>query len=395
VLQWLALEWSRNPQSGRRFLALTAFSVIGLLLSHPAVFPIGGIAITLGWKYWKTERLDVKVRWIAYGLCVSLAYVVIYLAFTRPQASATASGMKEMWVKSFPPVDDLFGLIRWFAVAHTGDMLAYPCGGENGVSALSLIACLIGAWTLARRRDWTTLGLLLGPLGLAILAASLRLYPYGGPAPHGSSARIMQYAAPALCLLIGLGASRVLDVLGRFVSRKRLLRWACLVLVVIGIAPQVAGFLRPYRAYQAEASRRFARQFWSEVSRGAEVACLRWDYGVADWDSIQLGIAVSLCNQAIYSPGRIDGSPRLDRVSTNHPLRCVLGVAPEQEPPRVAKWLEAMRARYDLRSRRTIRLPISEPGRLEEFERYEVFEFVPKIEFASRREIKLQSVKGL
>ena len=157
----------------------------------------------------------------------------------------------------------------------------------------------------------------------------------------------------------------------------RPLRLACVVLLVVGLAPLIEGARHPYRAYQAEAARRFARGFWPEVGRGAEVACLRWDYGVAEWDSVRLGIAVSLCNQAIYSPSRRSGGPRWDAVSEGRPLRCVLGVEAESDAPRVDSWLEEMSARYRLTRRKVIPVDTAEPGRPPRPERYEVFEFVP------------------
>jgi hypothetical protein len=303
--------------------------------------------------------------------------------------------MKEMWVKSFPPLHDVFGLLRWLMVVHSGDMLAYPCGGERGASTLSLIACLVGVGVLIRQRLGTVLAVLIAPLGLALIASALRLYPYGGPAPHGSAARIMQYAAPGLCLLIGLGASRVFEADRSLPRRDRVIRLALLSLIVVGIVPQVAGFFHPYRAYQAEASREFAKQFWSTIGKDSEVACLRWDFPVAEWDSIHLGVAVALCNQAIYSPSRRDSGPRFDRISASHPLRCVLSVAPSQESPRLDDWLTMMRRSYDLRRSETIHVPISESGRPLEFEDYQVFEFVPRAQANVIERREPQSDKGL
>jgi hypothetical protein len=193
----------------------------------------------------------------------------------------------------------------------------------------------------------------------------------------------MQYAAPGLCLLIGLGASRLLGLIRPHYVRDRLLRLGCLGLVVVGFAPVVAGLAHPYRAYQAQAAREFARTFWPEVGRGAEVANLRWDFEVADWDSIRLGIAVSLVNEAIYSPSRRSGGPMWAEVSADRPLRCVLGVAPDSESPKVAAWVNAMRANYELRGRETRQVDLAEPGRRPIVERFEVFEFIPK-EPASR-----------
>jgi hypothetical protein len=395
ILQAMALKWWERPEKTRWLWALAGFSPIALLFSHPAIFVVAGVGVALGWSAWQSRSWSVRSAWLAYGILSLTSYLAIYVLFTRGQASAASPGMKEMWFRSFPPLDNVFGFLRWLVVAHSGDMLAYPCGGERGASTLSLIVCLLGAIVLGRRRLWTSLGILLAPLALAILAAALRLYPYGGPAPHGSSARIMQYAAPALCLLIGLGASTVLDWIRSPRLRGRLLRWACLGLLIVGVVPQVSGFRHPYRAYQAESARQFARQFWPEIGQGAEVADLRWDFAVADWDSIHLGIAISLCDEAIYSPSRIEGGPRLGDVRSSRPLRCVLSVAPESDSPRIVAWLEAMRQTYQLRSRKTIRVPTNEPGRRAESERYEVFEFVPRPIVENRDSGESHSVKGL
>jgi hypothetical protein len=140
----------------------------------------------------------------------------------------------------------------------------------------------------------------------------------------------------------------------------------------------VSSLGQPYRAYQADAARRFARGFWPEVGRGAEVACLRWDLDVAEWDSVRLGVAVMLCDQAIYSPSRRAGGPDWGRVSRERPLRCVLGAAGGPDVARVESWLKGMDRRYELVRRETREFNAAEPGRRPVFEKFEIFEFVPK-----------------
>ena len=252
-----------------------------------------------------------------------------------------------MWVNSFPPLDSIVGFVRWLVVVHTGDMLAYPCGGERGGSTVGLIACVVGSVVLWRGRDRAILACLLAPLGLAMLAAALRLYPYGGPAfaPRlVGSDHAVRRAGLALLALRASGSVLPVcsDLIPSRVARGRLLRLGCAGLVAVGVVPLVGSFQRPYRAYHAEAARDFARRFWPEIGRGAEVACLRWDYGVADWDSIHLGIAVSLCNEAIYSPSRKNGGPNWNAVSEEHPLRCVLGRShPRPMVHEVLAWLQS------------------------------------------------------
>ena len=82
--------------------------------------------------------------------------------------------------------------------------MAYPIGERHGGSILTLISLLTGCVVLYRRSQLTTLTLLVAPLGLGLVAAFLGRYPYGG-AP-----RIMLYAAPSICLLMGLGLAEFL-----------------------------------------------------------------------------------------------------------------------------------------------------------------------------------------
>jgi len=378
VLQGLALGWLRDRGRPGRLWGLAGFVPFALLASHPAAFVAGGVGAALAWPAWRSGRRGVRSAFLAYGLAMMATSAWVYVGFTRAQASASGPGMGMMWARSFPPLDSPLGLVRWLATVHTGDMLAYPCGGERGASTLGLGLAIAGAVAIGRRGRFAALGVLVGPLGLALIAAALRRYPYGGPAPHGSAARVMQYAAPGLCLLIGVGAASLLARVGSDRLRGRITRIGLSALIVIGLVPIVEGARHPYRAYQAHAAREFARRFWPEVGSGAEVACLRWDLGVAEWDSVRLGIAVATCNQAIESPSRRAGGPDYRKVSAGHPLRCVLAAAPERDGPEVEAWLNGMAARFDLRSRATVVYDAAEPGRRPVPERFEVFEFVPR-----------------
>jgi len=378
VLQMIAFGWLREPGRAAGLWALALAAPIALLGSHPAAFVAGGIGLALAVPAWRSGRWAIRSAFAAYGLATVATSAAVFVAFTRAQAASASPGMREMWTRSFPPLDSALGLAGWLLTVHSGEMLALPCGGERGASTLSLLLAIAGAVALWRPGRRAELGVILAPLAVAMVAAAARRYPYGGPAPHGSAARIMQYATPGLCLLIGLGAARALELVRSSRVRDRVLRVGLAGLVAVGLAPIAAGRIQPYRAYQAKAARDFAHRFWPEVGRGAEVACLRWDLGVEEWDSIRLGVAVMLCNQAIESPARRAGGPNWSLVTADRPLRCVLGVAPEHDGPEVEAWLARMRGRFDLRRRETVTHDTAEPGRRPDPERFEVFEFVPK-----------------
>ena len=178
----------------------------------------------------------------------------------------------------------------------------------------------------------------LAPFALALLAAALRRYPYGGVA-DGSPARVMQYLAPSICLLAGLGCTILVGCCRSPRRRLWVLRTGLLVLSAIGILPLVAEAQHPFRSIHAQRAREFARQFWPRFVRGAEPVCLRWDLGLGAWDSTNLNVAVYLCNQMIYGPHRRPGTERRwQSVSEDRPLRCVFSLEEPADRP-VALWL--------------------------------------------------------
>jgi hypothetical protein len=367
--------WRRLDRT-RPLWILAAIAPVAIALSHPAIFVAVGIAAALAPTI---ARVGQRRLWSAYACFVAStmsAFLGLYLLFTRAQASSTLSTMQVQWTAAFPPLGDGWALLKWVAAAHTGGMFAYPCGGENGASSLTLLLFLAGAAVLWRRGRTTPVLLCVAPMAVALVAAALRRYPYGGVA-HGSPARVMQYLVPGICLLASLGAASGLARI-RSPRLQRLTLYAGLMgLVAVGAVPLVLDAAHPYRAMHAQRARQFARRFWPELARGAVPVCLRWDLGLGAWDAKNLNVAVYLCNQRIYSPARKPGkTPPWQAVSAERPLRCVLPLADPGEP-RVAAWLDAMRLGYHLKATRKLLENMAEPGAPPRVEPYYVYEFVP------------------
>lgn len=374
VLLTLVIEWWRTPERTGWLWALAAFAPLAVATSHPAVFAAGGIGIGLAPAVVRSGRRDTILAYSTFLLSTAGSFLGLYAVFTRAQSTATLSLMQAQWGAAFPPLDGPLTLAAWLVRVHTGGMLAYPCGGENGASGLTLLLFAIGGVVLWKRGRTTLLWACLAPFGLALVAAALRRYPYGGVA-HGSPARVMQYLAPAVCLIAGLGAATVLDRIASSRLRFRALRLSLTILVVIGVVPLVVDSFHPYRAVHAEKAREFARSFWPAFDRDAQPVCLRWDLGLGEWDSTNLNVAVYLCNQQIYSPRR-RRPERLDR-SANQPVRCVLSFS-DPDDPRVASWVESMTTRYRLSESREIDVNMASPEAKARVERYHVYEFLPK-----------------
>ncbi len=377
VLLTMALEWLRVPERAGWMWVMGAIAPIAIALSHPAVFVAAGTVLGLAPAVARAGRRPVWIAYLAFSLSTVSAFITIYFMFTHAQAAANLSPMQAQWGAAFPPLADPLRLLKWMVMVHTGGTFAYPCGGEGGASSLTFLMFVVGAGVLWYHGRKVIVLTCLAPFGMAIVAAALKRYPYGGPVPHGSPARIMQYLAPSICLLAGAGAAAWLALIPHRRRRRRALATALLALVAIGTLPVAADVFHPYRAIHAQRARQFARQFWPAFVRDAVPVCLRWDVAIGEWESSNLNVAVYLCNQRIYSPlRRHRANPPSQTISASRPLRCVLPLV-EPSHPRVAIWLEGMKKRYRLKECRTVLVEMAEPGARSRPERYEVYEFVP------------------
>ena len=365
VILWLAIEWWRSPSRPKYLWILAAFAPIAVSLSHPAIFVAGGIVVGLARDAIRSGRRAI-CGLLAFALSAGSTFVGLFYLFTGTQSAATLGPMRAQWGRAFPPLDDPVAALGWLFEVHVGGMFAYPVGGEGGASAGTTALFLVGCVALWRDKS-TIVACVVAPALVALIAAALRRYPYGGVA-HGSPARVMQYLATGICLVAGAGGAGIVDKITNLRRRDRISALITAILVVAGIAPVLVDLQRPYRSVHAQRARRFAREFWPEVDRGAVPVCLRGDLGVLERDSANLNVAVYLCNRAIYSKSR--------QPAPGGPSRFIVPLAAVDEP-RVAAWLEGMKARHRLVGRRDIEVNMAEAGATPRVEHYHVLDFDP------------------
>ena len=254
----MALAWraSRGPASPWPWAGLALLAAVGVWLSFPAVFVIAGAIAFLGWKAIQTRSWR-RFWGVAAVACVFAAsFAAAYVLYLRPLAEASPHYFEEegtQWAAAFPPWEKPWLLPLWLLEVHTGNMLAYPYGGNHFGSAATTLLVIVGAVTFWRggRRD--ILALLLAPLALALAAACLRRYPYG------SSARTMLYMAPSFCLLAGEGLRAILRLLAPKRLRSSVVRAAALALtgaILVSLGHDLA---RPYKDRLAQEVRQFVR----------------------------------------------------------------------------------------------------------------------------------------
>ena len=375
-----ALEWWRERERSVWLWTLVGLSPVMLGLSHPAAFVAGGVALGLVVPVWKTGRWSARVPFVLFLASTGSAFLILYVLFTAAQGQGIVlQGLRAYWAGSFPPLTSPWKLLGWLVSIHTGTMFAYPWGGGRGSSGLTTLLFVLGAFYLWRQGWRAPLAILLGPFALTLVAAALRRYPYGG------EARQMQFVAPAICVLAAVGASVLLRAIPRAGMRGTLVGIASLLLVLTGADTVRRDLEAPYRFLYDQQVRDFARRFWPEQSSQAELICLGWDYGIRERNAPNLRTAVYLCNQAIYSPQRRRGGPRLDAVSAEHPLRCVLYHEIRRDNPAVQALLARMESQYALRRTEQIELDTSGAKAGPTTERLIVFEFVPRLSGTAAR----------
>ncbi len=249
-----AIGWAvyRRPESVRCWPALIATAVAGVWCSYPAVFPAGAVAMLLGTRVLAARSARGGAWWSVYCASLAMSWAVMYAQFAGPQArAATFLTELETWRNAFPPIARPWRIPWWLIRVHAGMMFAYPHGGPDFGSTATTLLVIGGCVRMARRKSRRPLlGLLLGPLPLALLASALRRYPYG------TSTRVMLYMAPAFCLLAAEGLAALLRLGHR--TRRGAIALAGL-LMIFPIAGAARDLARPYMSYDTVIQRRLSR----------------------------------------------------------------------------------------------------------------------------------------
>lgn len=246
-----ALHWHERMTSIGRGALFAVALPLALLGSYTAAFAAGGAAVALLPAVWRTG-------WAARGL-FAVACVLVLAAFafdlrvgTAQADSAAGPGtgfIYDYWRFAFPP-PRAADFPLWLLSLLTGRMFAYPVGDANGGSTLTFLMCLVGVWRWWRSHPRWQLVLLVAPVGLSLLAAVIGKYPFGG------CGRLTQYAAPAICLLAGVGSATTLGWVFRTpAALRRLGYFYAVVFLALAVGHVVIDVRRPYHDPEAKWTR--------------------------------------------------------------------------------------------------------------------------------------------
>ncbi len=390
VVEWLqrramktkGSDGARYPACDNRWLwCLTVLMPLAVGLSYPAVFMAGGLSLVVGWTLWQERGSRTEWQaWLAWNFTLVASFAFWFWLAGRVQNGAEGEFMGQYWKANFPPIREPWKVPLWLLKTHASDFLAYPVGGPNWASTVTLVFCLAGFWRLVQEGKGLCLGLLLGPVSLHFLAAALERYPYGG------HVKFSQYLAPMICCLTAVGVVQVLDWWSRRGhSVQRGVAWYCAVLVAIGVGLITRDMVCPYKTRSEFRARAFAQAFWFGVHHAEEVLCLKSDLGldfVPDQHRELSSSAHYRCNRAI-EVSRFHLLPaNLSRVSRERPLRCVLyrDARFEFDQAAMNRWLADMQQHYVLIGRTSLPFPqfAKNERRLMMMEYIDSYQFIPR-----------------
>lgn len=350
-----AVRWLQQPQQTRWLILLSLATPLALFSSYPVVFVAGAISLALLATAWR-QGWKARLLWGVYNVVLLTAFVGHFVIAGQSQlhspdrGATTEQGMQDFWAEGFPPTKPL-ALAKWLFFAHTGQMMAFPIGSQDGGSVLTTLLCLVGAWSFWTSRRRALLILCLAPFGLGLLAAVLRRYPYG------ASCRLSQYLAPAVCLSAGMGAALLLERLRSATVRRRWVLGICAALVFIGVCGMVRDVLHPYRTVEALWTRQVMQALAEQTRSGAPVVVLnkqqdmdslcRWyleqygDHvswgGQVDWEKAR-AIGEIFCLS--YDYHKLSAPEQMPHSPTREPMNLPIGVTVRTDPNQQA-WVLA------------------------------------------------------
>jgi hypothetical protein len=244
LLMLLAVRWLEQPRQLRWLLLLTLTTPLALFSSYPVVFVAIAVSLSLVPTAWR-QGWKARLLWCMFNVALLVSFLGQYHIAreqlqTADRGRTTERGMQDYWAEGFPPSAP-GSLAKWLLLTHTGQMMAFPVGSQDGGSTLTTLLYLLGLWRFWTRRRRALLVLCVTPFALGLVAAVLHRYPYG------ASCRLSQHLAPAICLTAGMGAAALLERVRSASLRRRWVIIAGTLFVVIGVTGMLRDVIWPYR----------------------------------------------------------------------------------------------------------------------------------------------------
>jgi hypothetical protein len=196
----LAARVVATPEDRRAWTRLTIGGAVCLVLSQPAAFVLGGIALALAAERSVRAAPAVRRRMAVAGITWGATFLALYLGLYR--STSQSSYMRHFWEGTFldPSAPDFFLRLRLFDIAAFSAPLL---GGHAlGVAGLLALAWSLGVLTLWRRSRFGAVVVSV-PLVLAAFATAFGQYAVMD--------RLFLFAAPLTLMAYACVVVRVID----------------------------------------------------------------------------------------------------------------------------------------------------------------------------------------
>jgi hypothetical protein len=221
--------WGRLGSLRRQLLAYTLLTPLLLLFSYPACFLFAGLLLAYLPAVWSRKQ---GTTWLTYGaLAAATATTLVWLVLGPARCQHDAA-IHSCWVAHMPNWERPWTVPGWLLRSPL-EVCRYCCKPLGQILAGFAVPGTLLLWRAGAR---TMVRLMLAPIVLALGAACLHVYPFGG-------ARVMAYAAPAILLLAAAGVPTVLAWLR---ARSRFACAGLMALLLVPAASSLAQVLRPW-----------------------------------------------------------------------------------------------------------------------------------------------------
>lgn len=231
VFLYFSPKQEQDAPPGRAWIPLSLAGIAAVWFSHPSVFILAGIGLTLLWQNRRNRHKLIQVGLFICGWLVSFGGV--YLASLN--SLAANDFLMAYWQDYFMPMS-LWDAPGWLAGTIATTLTYFAPGLPSWLALLLVLGGLIALWRFHPSLACVFALTLLAAFG----ASALGKYPLGG--------RMLLFAAPISIGLVGAAFEGLFRTLGR-------LRWGaglavCVLMVVLLAEPAISAwqnFIQPRR----------------------------------------------------------------------------------------------------------------------------------------------------
>lgn len=188
--------------SKKNIALLAVAGAAAIWFAFPVVFVLGGVGVGLSFMCLSQKKMNKLYHLIPaftlWAISFAANYILILSKFMDKDVQVNGFQRQLNAFMPFPPtsIEELMWLPKAFEL-----FVRNPCGFKS-ISIVIVIISIIGFISLFKSRKQTVIVLLL-PAILALIASTLRMYPFTG--------RLLLYLAPSFFILVAEGTLKIFN----------------------------------------------------------------------------------------------------------------------------------------------------------------------------------------